>query len=466
MQSPTERKKAMRYLVAAATFLAAALGLTTVAPAQESTQYSGVAAGDGVRIRFHVPDFLVVEDFVDAGAPTAQAGIDGIGGSNGFASAPYPGQTVVTGGGTFAIATGIQLPGAYPWYTATAYPATPEKKVDQGPVFLESTSGAQSSHSAARLGAPDGSGRTASDARVSRADDGAVTAAAETFADLVKVGPVSVSGLVSKATVVRRPGHEPERSSSLRAAAITIADTPVTIGPEGLVLAGTAIPAQGIPGIKEALASAHVTVETVQVSQTDDGVVAPGLRITTTQDIPGAGVPGTVTYTLGQAFAAATAGGVPPIGLGTGDTSAGGVGVDPGSADDASGASPPAVSSGFASPGSSGGAGPLGSEAGAGSAGPSSSALMRGTGGLVPGGGGTAPVDAANASANGDAGASGLAPAPHVRAGNDLAAIGTTKPAATVATWSLFPILLIAGALVALGAYGQRLMRVRKSWSS
>ena len=144
MQSPTERKKGMRYLVAAAPFLAAALGLTTVAPAQESTQYSGVAAGDGVRIRLHVPDFLVVEDFVDAGAPTAQASIDGIGGSNGFASAPYPGQTVVTGGGTFAIATGIQLPGAYPWYTATAYPATPEKKVDQGPVFLESTSGAQS----------------------------------------------------------------------------------------------------------------------------------------------------------------------------------------------------------------------------------------------------------------------------------------------------------------------------------
>jgi hypothetical protein len=91
---------------------------------------------------------------------------------------------------------------------------------------------------------------------------------------------------------------------------------------------------------------------------------------------------------------------------------------------------------------------------------------MTGTGGRPPGGATAAGTDVANANTTGNAGASGSVPAPRVRAGRDLAGIGTTKPAAAVATWSLFPILLIAGALVALGAYAQRLMRVRKSWSS
>jgi hypothetical protein len=466
MSTSIRKGKSMRYLVAAATFVAAALVVPAVAPAQESTQYSGVAAGDGIRVRFHVPDFLVVEDFVDAGAPTAQASLDSIGGSNAFASAPYPGQTMVTGPGTFAIATGIQLPGGYPWYTASSFPAAPESKVDQGPVFLDSKSGAQGSQATARLGAPDGSGRTASDVSVTRAEDGTVTAIAETFADAVKVGPVSVSGLVAKAKAVRRPGHDPDRSSSLRAASITIADTPVTFGPEGLMLAGTTIPAQSIPGIKDALASAHVTVETVQPSQTDDGVVAPGLRITTTQPVPGAGVPGTVTYTLGQAFAAATAGTVPPIGLGTDDAS-GGFGTDPGVT--------PAPGNGVDAIGDGSGSGidraagpPASIAASAGlSTGPADGPRSASTSfGVSPPSGTGAVTEPGSAAAEPGSAPAGASEAPHVPAGSELAALGTPKPVSSASTWTLFPILLIAGALVALGLHGQRLMRVRKSWSS
>jgi len=179
----------LRYLFLSVALVGAALLVPGVAPASEN-DYSALAAGDGMRINFRMPDFLVVEDFVDSGAPTAQARIDSVGGSNGFASAPYPGQTVVTGPGTFAIATGIQFPGYYPWYTASSYPAKPKNKVEQGPIALDTTSDPQASHSNARLGAPEGSGRTVADAAVSRADNGTVTAVATTYADLVKVGPI------------------------------------------------------------------------------------------------------------------------------------------------------------------------------------------------------------------------------------------------------------------------------------
>src|SRR5207302_1564521 len=188
-------------------------------------------------INFRVPDFLVVEDFIDAGAPTAQARTDSVGGSNGFASAPYPGQTVITGPCPPAIATGIQSPANHPGYTASSDPAMQHNTVDQGRVVLDTKSGPQASHCSARLGPPEGSGRTVADAAVSRADDGTVTAAATAYADLVKVGPVTLSGLTSKATVVRKPGAGPQRSSSLAVGSFTIGDTALSLGPDGLVIA-------------------------------------------------------------------------------------------------------------------------------------------------------------------------------------------------------------------------------------
>jgi hypothetical protein len=448
----------MRYVVAAAACVAALVVPAAVAPAADNGQYSGVAAADGVRIQVRVPGFLVLEDFVDAGAPTAQASLDSIGGSNAFASAPYPGQTVITGPGTFAIATGVQVPAAYPWYTASAYPATPEQKVDQGPVFLESRSGADSSTAGARLGGAEQTGRTAANTAVTRAGDGTVTASAETSTDLLTVGPVSISGLVSKATAVRRPGQVPERSSSLWAAKIHIADIPVAIGAKGLVLAGTTIPAQSIPGINDALKSAHVTIEALQPSETTDGVLAAGLRITTTQPIPVAGVPGTVTYTLGQAFAAATAGAIPPVAgnatdvpaptaAGTGEGAAAGPAVP----------SAPESAATAVSPANPGAAAFLAAGAG--------SSTASGTGG-GDSSGFTRTGQGSDVTAAGSTSAADSLRQPMRRPGRATGTLTTPRPAAAVSTWSLFPILLIAGALVALGAHGQRLMRVRKSWSS
>ena len=114
---------------------AAALGLPLVAfvataPAESSSSFSGVASADGLRITTSAPGFLVVEDFIDAGGPTAQAAVSDVEGNRGFASVPYPGELAIAGPGLFAIATGQQFPGHYPFYVASAHPTTPKNGYD------------------------------------------------------------------------------------------------------------------------------------------------------------------------------------------------------------------------------------------------------------------------------------------------------------------------------------------------
>jgi len=292
---------------------AAALGLPLVAfvataPAESSSSFSGVASADGLRITTSAPGFLVVEDFIDAGGPTAQAAVSDVEGNRGFASVPYPGELAIAGPGLFAIASGQQFPGHYPFYVASAHPTTPKSGYDAPGLSMQTQSDAGSSQSAARFGpSDDGPGGARSSAKVVHGADGMTSEAIGT-ADLVKVGPVEVAGFTSRAKVTRAPGGEPQRSSSMEFSAMKIGDTPVGVRDGQFVVAGTTVPLSGFAPAQKALADAGVSVEVVQATKTDDGVVSPGIQITRTQDAAAAGTKLVVRYTLGRALAAAEAG--------------------------------------------------------------------------------------------------------------------------------------------------------------
>src|ERR1041384_3461528 len=51
--------------------------------------FKGQASADGIRATVAVKDYLIVEDFIDGGGPTAQAGLDSLGESTAFSSLPY-----------------------------------------------------------------------------------------------------------------------------------------------------------------------------------------------------------------------------------------------------------------------------------------------------------------------------------------------------------------------------------------
>src|SRR5205814_2191617 len=195
-------------------------------------------------------------------------------------------------------------------------------------------------------------------------------------ADLLKVGPVEVAGFKSKASVTRAPGAEPQRSSSMEFSLMKVGDTPVGVRDGQFVVAGTTLPLSGFAPAQKALADAGVSVEVVQATKTDDGVVSPGIQITRQQDAAAAG--------LGSAS-------------GSGD----GAGLR------ASAGSPAASDGGSA----------------------------------TASGGSSAP-----ATAGGSVDAS-LASAPIA-----------TGPIAPLSSWSFFPMLLLAGASVAVVALGRRLL--------
>lgn len=426
------------------------VALAAMAPADTSSSFSGVASADAIRITTSAPGFLVVEDFIDGGGPTAQAAVSDVEGNRGFASVPYPGELAIAGPGLFAIATGQQFPGHYPFYAASAHPTAPKSEYEAPGLSMKTTSDAASSESAARFGpADEGDGGGArSTAKVVKGPEG-MTSEAASVAHALKVGPVEVLGFQSQAKVTRGAGGDPQRSSSMTFSAMKVGDTPVGVREGKFVVAGTTMPLDGFAPAQKALADAGVSLELVKATDTDDGVVAPGIQITRQQEAAAAGTTMVVRYTLGRSLAAAKIeagssspaldlGGAPAPDFGA---AGGDAGTTPAPVSDAAAAAPvpalPTTPDAIASsPSSFGAAGsyPSGGATGSGS---TTADLPS----AAPTGDTAAPVDAA-----GSLDAS-LASAPVA-----------TGPIAPLSSWSFFPMMLLAGVAVAAAALGRKIL--------
>jgi hypothetical protein len=431
------------------------LAFATMAPADSSTSFSGVASADGVRISTSAPGFLVVEDFVDGGGPTAQAAVSEVEGNRGFASVPYPGDLAIAGPGLFAVATGQQFPAHYPFHVASAHPTTPKNGYDAPGLSMKTESDAGSSSAAARFGPNDeGEGGGArSTAKVARDAEG-ITSEATGVANAVKVGPVEILGFTSTAKVRRGASGEPERASAMQFSAMKVADTAVGVRDGQFVVAGTTVPLDGFAPVQKALADAGVSVEMVQATETDDGVVSPGIQITRQQPAEAAGTTMIVRYTLGRTLAAAkveAGAGTPGLDLGatpapdfgapTGD---GGPAAEPAVTPPADGAAPtgasalsPLPDTTDSSSASFGASGTSDSSAATGS----SSDAATDPHAIPPGETAAAPAETA-----GSVDAS-LASAPVA-----------TGPIAPLSSWSFFPMMLLAGAAVAVVALGRKIL--------
>jgi hypothetical protein len=425
------------------------VAFAAMAPADSTTSFSGVAAADGVRFTTSAPGFLVVEDFIDGGGPTAQAAVSDVEGNRSFASVPYPGELAIAGPGLFAIATGQQFPGHYPFHVASAHPTKPANDYEAPGLSMKTQSDATSAQAAARFGPNDegdGSGAR-STAKVVR-DAGGITSEATGVAHALKVGPVEILGFTSTAKVRRVATGEPERSSSMSFSAMKVADTAVGVRDGQFVVAGSTVPLEGFAPVQKALADAGVAVEFVAATKTEDGVVSPGIQITRRQPAEAAGTTMIVRYTLGRTLAA----GKPEAGSG------GGLELPPDFAPPG-GDLPPSVS-------------PTPAEAA-----PSEIAVPSAAEASVPLAGNSA------ASARFDSGVSSSPADSGVVSGADLSAAPPSEPASTtpaeatgpvdtalatepiatgpiapLSSWSFFPMMLLAGAAVAVVALGRKIL--------
>lgn len=433
-------------------------GVRQAAPVGAATSFEALAAADGVRFTFAVPDAPVTDTPADAGGPSAQAALSTAGVSRAFAAQPYPGEAVVTGPGTVAGFTGGQLnPPAYPFAVTSDYPTVPEQSNDQGVYKIKATSAERRSDAVAHGGAAAG---PVVDTRSSTAAADSGGAVAEAVSDVsgFAAGDVRIGRALSTARVATAADGSLSRSSDLSVTGFTIAGTAVGLGPAGLTVPGGTVPLPASDPVRAALASAGITVSYLAPVQQKSGVVAPGVAVSAPVTLPGGGR-ATVTYRLGQASASIGAvtipgaGGLPPDGLG-GD----GGGVPSGS--DGSGLGP---SSGGDTTATSGSARPSSP------AGPSGTA---GSSGGVESGAAGFPTGAAAAGRGGaTVGTSGAA-GPAAGSGGGSAGAGSellTAPVLRARGFKSASILLVlaAAGLVAFGLVTLfSALGVRRRWTS
>lgn len=291
------------------------------------TSFRAMAGADGIRVGVSAPNFLVVEDLVDVGAPFAQATLDSLGTADGLAAAPYPGPTTLAVGPTLA-GSGVPVP-PYPLIAASD-PQHPQKHVDGAGYSLAADTSGETVSARALSGGEslgDAVGGMGSEAKAFLANDGSsVTAEAKNWTtgfslpSLVTIGSVS-----SSATVVSRPGQAAHRSDTLSVEGLFLLGVPVGVTRQGLVVGGASVPLP-LDEILRRLGAYGITIAVLAPVETADGVTAPGLEMSYVVSAPGA-AKAVTTIVFGRAMAQASiAGGsmVSNSGSGLGVTGAAG----------------------------------------------------------------------------------------------------------------------------------------------
>jgi hypothetical protein len=293
-----------------------ALGWATVPaePGGAAGDYAATASADGVRVGLAVRRFLVVEQFADAGLPSAQAHVDSLGNSRAWAAYPFPGDLVVSVPGTVA---GFGPPGLpalppYPLYASATYPTGREAEAGGDGLTLRATAEEQAATALASAGHASDEvhvGATHAAATASRKAGSLTEAVGESTVEAFTVGDVLRIGRVhSRAAAGVRPGEAISRAAETTVAEVAVGGQPVSIGPAGLTTPGGAVPLpdDDDAAARQALAQAGISVRYLAPLETETGVVAAGVEVSLVRDVSGVGET-VATYVLGRATAFAEA---------------------------------------------------------------------------------------------------------------------------------------------------------------
>ena len=388
-----------------------------------------------------------------AGSLTAHVDLDSNGNSAGFAGNPYYGATVTTLPGTYnGLVLGIvpvplpvsppKLPITQtPGYVSTRYPVQPTASSDQGPFVVHAKSDDSSSAADGTTGAPDPvpapNQQQSVNAKVSVTGAGQAISTATATVEGITEGPVQIIKAVSSLTVTQDPDGTPKIAQSL-SGSLSVAGVGLTYDNSGFKLANSALPVEAtLDKVNTALAQAHFQIEALPAEKRTDpnsgrtSIVLGGLRVSTTNQVPGSPAAPASPATFVFEFAR--------VAVNTVDVKAagdGGSGVDLGTGFSSGGTDSSTGSAGGAAGGSA-------SSAGSGTA----SAPGLDAGSLSPGSSGagadSAPPVVSGSGSTGSSSGGG---------GQPVRTLGALSSDATGHDNQLFYLVLVVGGLLALGA--------------
>lgn len=274
-----------------------------------------VAGAQGLQLMASASDNLFLAAPTGAGVPVAQTCVDvRIGDSTGYASSPYPGETVLS-------LVGSKAP--FPGYASSRHPTDPRSKVD-GPGFaMTSTSKEHSSKATAKMGLSEQPAHAASTVASAQSfvdpATGEATATATSDTEPLTINDVLELGRIrSSATATVTAGGKLQRDSMLQVGRTAVAGQEVQITPDGVEAVGEKVAGPGADP-NDVLGAAGIELRLVKEQQAPQGVVSAGIEIIARQTNPDSGEEYVVHYTVGRAFASAVAVepgsgvGVPPV---------------------------------------------------------------------------------------------------------------------------------------------------------
>jgi hypothetical protein len=305
----------------------------------------------------------------DGGGPTAQAALDSIGSSTGYAAFPDPGGVIVSIPGLAAGFSGGAVPNVpYPLYVASDANSG-EQSQGAGPYHVRANSTTASSDASATAGfQPDVVGNVSLATSTANITASATGVVAKAVADLqaLTIGPLTIGEVKSSATQTLDPSGTVTPKVSLTLTGLRVGGIPFELSPQGVIAGGTTYPAPINPMIKQLLSASGITMEFVAAQRFPGRVVAPALRIRAPLRYSLSGNrDSSMTLTVGVATAALT-----------GSSAAPSSGIPVGGSSEGSGTAQPAASTG-------GGALGAGQSLDTGSGAGTSASPVTGTGGAV-----------------------------------------------------------------------------------
>jgi hypothetical protein len=278
---------------------------------------TGGAQASGMYVRYGIPGFLVVEDFLDGGGPVAQSLADTSGGAGSFASLPYPGETAIAGPGTLSGLGAPRLPD-WPFYVSASHPTRPAQALSDpsGSYLLDAAAEDGKAKASARGGEPaqfSSQAKSQSDARtevVTTAEG--VMATATSTVDGFTMGPLSIMSVASKSVTTYHPGEaKPSTVTELRVDGGRVGTMGFHYGPDGLAVNNQAVAvpaAEGLKALNQALAPAGLSLRVETPTPLEGGASAAALEVVSVAPIPGAGT-GTMRIAMGGASSYVSVGG-------------------------------------------------------------------------------------------------------------------------------------------------------------
>jgi hypothetical protein len=295
-------------------------GAAQTAATQAAT---GGAQASGMYVRYGIPGFLVVENFLDGGGPVAQSLADTSSGAGSFASLPYPGETAIAGPGTLSGLGAPRLPD-WPFYVSASHPTRPAQNLSDpsGAYLLDAAATDGQAKASARGGEPAqfaNQAKSQSDARtevLTTAD--VVTSTATSTVDGFTIGPLSITSVASKSvTTYHRGEAKPTTATELRVDGGRAGNLGFHYGSDGLTVNNGAIPvpsAEGLKALNQALAPAGLSLRIAEAVPLQGGATAAALEVVSAAALPGAGT-GTLHLAMGGATSYVSVGdavGLPP----------------------------------------------------------------------------------------------------------------------------------------------------------